>query len=101
MCSSVSLHQHLHLLLAVNCGGLWAQGVQVTVGSQLLAQVLPLLPGHPGAPTRKTQVPLLLYSPQVGLPGSTATRDVPDQTARMVSCARQGRANYCTSLYRL
>lgn len=49
-----------------------AQGVQVTVGSQLLARVLPLLPGHSGAPSRKTQVPLLLYSPQVGLPSSSA-----------------------------
>ncbi|KAK9846875.1 hypothetical protein WJX84_009549 [Apatococcus fuscideae] len=42
-----------------------AQGVQVTVGSQLLARALPLLPSHSGAPSRKTQVPLLLYSPQV------------------------------------
>ena len=42
-----------------------AQGVQVSVGDRVLAQALPLLPARSGAPARKTQVPLLLYSPQV------------------------------------
>ncbi len=42
-----------------------AQGMQVSVGNSVLQQALPLLPSQPGVPTRKTQVPLLLYSPQV------------------------------------
>ena len=44
-----------------------AQGMQVTVGRQALEHALPLLPSHPGSPSRKTQVPLLLFSPQVRL----------------------------------
>ena len=44
-----------------------AQGVQVTVGRQALEHALPLLPSHPGSPSRKIQVPLLLFSPQVRL----------------------------------